>query len=421
MSGHYPNQYNQQPGYPGQQHSYPPEQSPSYNYPPGQPPHNYYQAQQHQAPQHQAPQHPQNYYPIAAPPHQQQWTGQPAQNPGYPQQPAAGYVPAPTGPQSFNVPGATHLGYEYGPCTGKRKALLIGINYFGQRGQLRGCINDVKNMSTFLHQRFQYKREDMVILTDDQQNPRSQPTKQNIIQAMHWLVKEAQPTDSLFFHYSGHGGQTKDLDGDEGDGYDETIYPVDFRYNGHIVDDEMHRIMVAPLKPGVRLTAIFDSCHSGSALDLPYLYSTRGVEKEPNLAKEAATGLFDALKAYNRGDLGGVASSALGIFKRATTGRGAEDRAKRTKTSPADVIQWSGSKDSQTSADATEGGEATGAMSYAFIRALSKNPQQSYQQLLSSIRDELSGKYSQKPQLSCSHPLGNDGQPLDESGMEFKF
>jgi metacaspase-1 len=60
-------------------------------------------------------------------------------------------------------------------------------------------------------------------------------------------------------------------------------------------------------------------------------------------------------------------------------------------------------------------------MSYAFIRALSKNPQQSYQQLLSSIREELSGKYSQKPQLSCSHPLGNDGYPLDASQMEFKF
>lgn len=104
-----------------------------------------------------------------------------------------------------------------------------------------------------------------------------------------------------------------------------------------------------PLKPGVRLTAIFDSCHSGSALDLPYLYSTRGVEKEPNIAKEAATGLFDALKAYNRGDLGGIASSALGAFKRVTSGRGAEERAKRTKTSHADVIQWSGSKDSQTS------------------------------------------------------------------------
>jgi hypothetical protein len=26
-------------------------------------------------------------------------------------------------------------------------------------------------------------------------------------------------------------------------------------------------------------------------------------------------------------------------------------------------------------------------------------------QLLNSIRDELQGKYDQKPQLSCSHPL----------------
>jgi hypothetical protein len=93
--------------------------------------------------------------------------------------------------------------YQMSPCTGRRKALLIGINYFGQRGQLRGCINDVKNMSSFLNERFSYKREDMVILTDDQQNPMSQPTKENILRAMHWLVKGAEPKDSLFFHYSG--------------------------------------------------------------------------------------------------------------------------------------------------------------------------------------------------------------------------
>ena len=80
---------------------------------------------------------------------------------------------------------------------------MIGINYFGQRGQLRGCINDVKNVSTYLNQNFGYAREDMVILTDDQQNPMSQPTKANILRAMHWLVKGAQANDSLFFHYSG--------------------------------------------------------------------------------------------------------------------------------------------------------------------------------------------------------------------------
>ncbi|CCX33246.1 Similar to Metacaspase-1A; acc. no. B0XPP3 [Pyronema omphalodes CBS 100304] len=434
MSGGYPGQYS---GYPGQHHGQHPQYPPQQQYPPqGYPPQQGYYPPPNSAP-------PQGYYPppAGAPPQQggyypppgsappQQWAPPPQ---GYPQQQSMtptthrgnnsdrnkvptyqnAYVnhqpgappPPPTGQTSFGVPGSDYS-YSYSNCSGKRKALLIGINYFGQKGQLRGCINDVKNMSKFLHDRFQYKWDDMVILTDDQQHPKSQPTKQNILAAMHWLVKDAQPNDSLFFHYSGHGGQTKDLDGDEGDGYDETIYPLDFRYTGHIVDDEMHRIMVQPLKPGVRLTAIFDSCHSGSVLDLPYLYSTSGKQKEPNLAREAGMGLFGALQAYSKGDLNGVAASAMSIAKRLTTGRSAEEKAMRTKTSPADVIQWSGSKDSQTSADATEGGQATGAMSYAFIKALTKNPQQSYAQLLNSIRDELSQKYSQKPQLSCSHPL----------------
>lgn len=118
---------------------------------------------------------------------------------------------------------------------------------------------------------------------------------------------------------------------------------------GHIVDDEMHNIMVKSLLPGVRLTAIFDSCHSGSALDLPYIYSTQGVLKEPNLAKEAGQGLLGIVSAYARGDMGGMFSTASNLFKKATTGDQAYEKTKATKTSPADVIMWSGSKDTQTS------------------------------------------------------------------------
>lgn len=80
-----------------------------------------------------------------------------------------------------------------------------------------------------------------MILTDDQNNPMSQPTKANIIRAMYWLVKDAMPNDSLFIHFSGiflicswsafiklilsqgHGGRTPDLDGDEDDGNTSTI------------------------------------------------------------------------------------------------------------------------------------------------------------------------------------------------------
>lgn len=71
-------------------------------------------------------------------------------------------------------------------------------------------------MSKFLSERYNYKTEDMVILMDDPSfNWRQQPTRQNILEAMKWLVGGAQPNDSLFFHYSGHGGQAKDVSGDE--------------------------------------------------------------------------------------------------------------------------------------------------------------------------------------------------------------
>lgn len=57
-------------------------------------------------------------------------------------------------------------------------------------------------------------------------------------------------------------------------------------------------------------------------------------------------------------------------------------------------------------ADATINSRATGAMSWAFMTALHQKPQQSYVELLNSIRDLLESKYSQRPQLSSSHPMG---------------
>lgn len=204
------------------------------------------------------------------------------------------------------------------------------------------------------------------------------------------------------------------------------IYPVDFRQTSHITDDEMHRIMVQPLPAGVRLTAIFDSCHSATALDLPYVYSTQGMIKEPNLAREAGQGLLNVVSACARNDFEGAGDHLVSVFKKAATGEEAHRRSLMTKTSAADVVMFSGSKDNQTSyvhpvglvisaltvtpanwnsADTIIASQATGAMSWAFISALKKNPQQSYMQLLNSIRDELETRYTQRPQLSSSHPI----------------
>lgn len=96
------------------------------------------------------------------------------------------------------------------------------------------------------------------------------PTKNNITNAMEWLVKDAKSGDRLFLFFAGHGGQIKDKDGDEKktDKLDEYIATMDDK---KLTDDEMHGILIKGLPKGVRLNAVFDCCHSGTILDLRYL------------------------------------------------------------------------------------------------------------------------------------------------------
>lgn len=154
----------------------------------------------------------------------------------------------------------------------RRKALLIGINYLGSQHQLEGCINDTENMAGFLMSRgYSDNPRDMVVLTDTRRGP-FYPTGYNILAAMDWLVSE--PNTCCFLHYSGHGGQVADPDGRRSSGYDDTIVPVDFERNGQINSGVLHRQLVSRLPNNSTLFIIFDCCHSGSALELPYVYRT---------------------------------------------------------------------------------------------------------------------------------------------------
>ncbi|KAJ3722494.1 caspase domain-containing protein [Lentinula raphanica] len=263
------------------------------------------------------------------------------------------------------LPHPPHPGFLYSLCNRRKKALCIGINYLGEPHELKGCINDARNMRKFLIEKHGYKREDIVLLTDDSRDPRSQPTRRNMIAAMQWLVQSAHSHDSLFFHYSGHGGQTKDLDGDEVDGMDEVIFPVDFKRKGHIVDDDLYKIMVKPLPAGCRLTALFDSCHSGTVLDLPFIYSPHARLRGSHVSQ----------------------------------------RARSRRSSPADVISFSACKDGQKSTDTFKGGVAVGAMSWAYCEVMSRHPNQSYKQILREVNDMTYPRYHQMPQLGSSHHI----------------
>jgi len=155
--------------------------------------------------------------------------------------------------------------------TGRRRAILIGINYTGQQGQLSGCHNDVKNVKNFLTRVHGFNESEMLILMDDGRH--HPPTKRNIEDAFTRMTQYSQTGDVVFVHYSGHGGRVRDISGDEEDGYDETLIPVDFKSAGQIIDDDILKILVKPMRAGVTCTVLMDCCHSGTVLDLPYRFS----------------------------------------------------------------------------------------------------------------------------------------------------
>ncbi|KAK0462348.1 caspase domain-containing protein [Desarmillaria tabescens] len=157
-----------------------------------------------------------------------------------------------------NEAGTTSQSTEQPESLERKRALCIGINYYDKENRLKGYIKDATNIRGLLMQNG-YKADDVKMLTDDTDN---KPTKKNILEALLWLVKDAQSKDSLFLHYSGHGGQIADKNGDEIDGSDEDIECSDSYI---IIDDEIHEILKS-LPSGCRLTALFDTCHSGTVL-----------------------------------------------------------------------------------------------------------------------------------------------------------
>jgi len=170
--------------------------------------------------------------------------------------------------------------------TGTRRAVLIGINYTGQKGALKGCHNDVFNLYTYIQDQYGFQDEDITVLADDGDHPA--PTKQNILSTYHDIIRKSRPGDSIFLHYSGHGTKVKDLNGDEDDGYDEALVPVDSnRGGGVIIDDDLYDILVKGLPAGVHVVALMDCCHSGTVLDLPYIFKADGNFKQMEVDKSS--------------------------------------------------------------------------------------------------------------------------------------
>jgi hypothetical protein len=150
------------------------------------------------------------------------------------------------------------------PFIGLKRALLVGINYVNSQFELRGCINDVTNMTDHIKQLYPSCKE-FRSLTDISE---IKPSRANILSSINWLVSGLKPGEHVLFHYSGHGGLIRDVNGDELSGFDSCIYPFDGKNIEQITDDELRIQLADKIPAGCKCFVVLDCCHSGSAIDL---------------------------------------------------------------------------------------------------------------------------------------------------------
>jgi hypothetical protein len=191
-------------------------------------------------------------------------------------------------------------------------ALLIGINQypnFAPRGQLSGCVNDVEVMRQALVNSFNFPESHVAVLTD------RQATREGILTAMNDLVGRVGQDDVVVVHYSGHGSQMTDLEGDEPDGLDETIVPYDSGRdpypNRDIKDDEIYLWLKALTAKTSSVTLVFDCCHSGTITRDDFGGAVRWVEPDERPASQLPP---SPIAHAVRGDLPGGRDAGNGVW-----------------------------------------------------------------------------------------------------------
>lgn len=154
-----------------------------------------------------------------------------------------------------------------------KRALIIGISDYGNAKEdpnkwsnISGA-NDVMLLSPLFKQQG-YK---VTTLAD------AQATYSNITGALKKVSKESNKGDLVYLHFSMHGQPFEDMNGDETDGWDEALIPVDAqmqytegKYEGkkHLVDDELESYITkirCKIGDSGELFVVLDACHSGTA------------------------------------------------------------------------------------------------------------------------------------------------------------
>ena len=153
-------------------------------------------------------------------------------------------------------------------------ALLIGIDKYAppenyqpsskvgrlEFPDLEGCRNDALAVQSLIVSKFNFVNKNIDTLFNES------ATREGILNGLNSMLEKSKSGDIVFLYYAGHGSQVRNSLSFEADKKDQTIVPSDTWKEGvrDIRDKELSKIFNAFLDKNVKLTVIFDCCHSGS-------------------------------------------------------------------------------------------------------------------------------------------------------------
>jgi len=263
----------------------------------------------------------------------------------------------------------------------RKIGLIIAIGNYPEGGKWRNLssLNDIAYIRNALIQNG-FAPNNIDTLID------KRATKKGMEDALDDLARRAEPGDIVVFHFSGHGQQIFDDNGDELDGYDEALIPYDagayydpvnYRGEKHFRDDELGKKLNAiRAKIGAKgtLVVILDACHSGTATRSAEVFQARGVP---------VPFMTPGYKVKAKVDF------SNGSGEESFLGGG---------TQLGSTVVFSASSPNQVNFETKDAdGKGVGSLTYAVARALTDlKPGSSYAYLFERIRSQIQAKIPQQ-------------------------
>ena len=156
-----------------------------------------------------------------------------------------------------------------------KRALVVGVSQYQKLGpehQLRGPLQDARRVGELLAQKFGFTEVRCLLAARDRGKEEPLATVAELRSEMQRFLAVTGKDDVVTFFFAGHGTLTRDQpegdpDHDEESGYDSALVLTDSTLQENLVrDDELRHWLTALAGRGAAVSALFDACHSGSAM-----------------------------------------------------------------------------------------------------------------------------------------------------------